>query len=161
MTKHQEIERLALKLMTRFGLIDKGWKFAWNKRARAYGVCKYRVQRIELSSVLIPHLKMEDIRATILHEIAHALTPGHGHDRVWRDVCIRIGGTGLVRSQHEGTPVVGKYGLFFGDELIRTYLREPSEATKAKVKWMYVPSIGMAETVGRLEIRLLSQEDRK
>jgi hypothetical protein len=30
-------------------------------------------------------------RDTILHEIAHALTPGHNHDSVWRAKSIEIG----------------------------------------------------------------------
>jgi hypothetical protein len=29
-------------------------------------------------------------------EIAHALTKGHGHDRVWKAKCVEIGGKGLT-----------------------------------------------------------------
>lgn len=38
----------------------------------------------------------DEIMETLLHEIAHALTPGHGHDRVWKAKCIEIGGKGLT-----------------------------------------------------------------
>jgi hypothetical protein len=28
------------------------------------------------------------------HELSHAVTPGHGHDTMWRDYCLAIGGNG-------------------------------------------------------------------
>ena len=31
------------------------------------------------------------VRDTILHEIAHALTLGHGHDNTWKRKCVEIG----------------------------------------------------------------------
>ena len=39
------------------------------------------------------HLKDEDFKRVILHEIAHALTPGHGHDPYFKRVCMSIGGS--------------------------------------------------------------------
>ena len=34
----------------------------------------------------------EEIKDTVLHEIAHAIAGGnHHHDRVWKDVCNRLG----------------------------------------------------------------------
>src|SRR5262245_55278748 len=31
-----------------------------------------------------------DMKRTLAHEVAHALTPGHGHDRVWYEACCRV-----------------------------------------------------------------------
>ena len=36
----------------------------------------------------------KEVTNTILHEIAHALTPGHHHDRVWKAKAREIGCTG-------------------------------------------------------------------
>lgn len=89
---------LARSLMIKHGLSD--WSFGFNRRKRSLGVCKYRTRRIELS---VFHLKSsdEDIRDTILHEIAHALTPGHKHGPAWKLTCIRIG----ARPERCGQPM--------------------------------------------------------
>jgi predicted SprT family Zn-dependent metalloprotease len=34
---------------------------------------------------------VDEVRDTILHEIAHALAPGDGHGPKWRMTCLRIG----------------------------------------------------------------------
>ena len=65
-----------------------------NNRKRAFGVCNYRYRQIELSFLLIPAMSDEGIKDTIIHEIAHALTPGHGHDKIWKSKCIELGGNG-------------------------------------------------------------------
>jgi predicted SprT family Zn-dependent metalloprotease len=52
---------------------------------------------IGLSVLLLPYCKPKEITNTILHEIAHALTPGHKHDYVWRQKFIEIGGDGTMR----------------------------------------------------------------
>tara|TARA_R100000152_G_C6741643_1_gene165439 strand:- start:429 stop:917 length:489 start_codon:yes stop_codon:yes gene_type:complete len=35
-----------------------------------------------------------EFRNTVLHEIAHVLTPGHGHDATWQRVALEIGCNG-------------------------------------------------------------------
>lgn len=90
----QAARDLALELMARHGLVD--WEFRFNRAKRRVGVCYFpqrgRPGRIELS-IHFPDLNPDDeVRDTILHEIAHALVgPGHGHDAVWRAKCIEIG----------------------------------------------------------------------
>ena len=37
-----------------------------------------------------------DNTMTLLHEVAHALTPNERHNEVWRDKCIEIGGDGEI-----------------------------------------------------------------
>ena len=85
-----EARRLALELLTRHGLAD--WGFAFNRRKRSLGLCLYAARRIELSIHLVEKNGPEEIRDTILHEIAHALVgPEHGHDAFWKRKCLEIG----------------------------------------------------------------------
>jgi predicted SprT family Zn-dependent metalloprotease len=86
-----EVEQLAKEKMSLHGLIQAGWKFSWNKRKRAAGVCNRTKRTIFLSTVFASAGIYEDVLDTILHEIAHALTPGHHHDIVWKRKAIEVG----------------------------------------------------------------------
>ena len=81
---------MAQELMARHGL--KGWKFAFNRRKRALGLCRYGTKAIELSVYLVDANTTDEVRDTILHEIAHALVgPGHAHDALWKAKCAEVG----------------------------------------------------------------------
>ncbi len=81
---------LALDLMARHGLHD--WAFGFNHGRRMMGLCRYAKKRIELSGHMVVRNGEDEVRDTILHEIAHALVgPSHGHDEVWRQKCLEIG----------------------------------------------------------------------
>lgn len=54
-------------------------------------------KRIELSGKLVDMNTEERVMRTIIHEVAHALTEGHGHDAVWKRKCIELGGDGIAR----------------------------------------------------------------
>ena len=84
---------LARKLMSNHKEL-KNWSVTHNNRKRAFGVCRYNKRQIELSALLVPAMTEDAIRDTIIHEIAHALTPGHNHNRVWKMKCIELGGDG-------------------------------------------------------------------
>lgn len=87
---NSEAVTLARTLMNEHGLGH--WIFELDRAKRRAGCCKHRRQSITLSDYYVPRNSEEDIRDTILHEIAHALIgPKHGHDDVWKTVCIRIG----------------------------------------------------------------------
>lgn len=92
MTINQAI-LLAKKLMSNYPEL-KYWNVTFNNRKRAFGVCNYRKHQIELSSLLVPAMTENAIQNTIIHEIAHALTPGHNHDSIWKAMCIKLGGNG-------------------------------------------------------------------
>ncbi len=81
---------LALELMARHGL--RGWAFGFNRRKQTLGLCRYVVRAIELSIYFVDRNGMDEVRDTILHEIAHALVgPGHAHDATWRAKCVEVG----------------------------------------------------------------------
>lgn len=68
-----------------------------NRLTSAFGRYRYSVlygRKIELSSKLVAINDEDRVKLTILHEIAHALTEGHGHDAVWKAKLIEIGGDG-------------------------------------------------------------------
>ena len=83
------IEKSARFLMDKNGL--EHWEFKWNKRKQAVGTCKYGPQIIEMSKPWCLLNSMEEVRDTILHEIAHALTPGDHHGPKWRHQCRLLG----------------------------------------------------------------------
>jgi predicted SprT family Zn-dependent metalloprotease len=80
---------LALALMQQHGL--QGWAFAFDGARRRLGSCHYGQRTLTLSRPLTLLNPEATIRDTILHEIAHALTPGAGHGPAWREAARRIG----------------------------------------------------------------------
>jgi predicted SprT family Zn-dependent metalloprotease len=81
--------RLARQLMDENGLTD--WRFAFDRAARRFGCCSYGRRQISLSWKLTLLNDAPQVRKTILHEIAHALTPGAGHGAKWKAMCRRLG----------------------------------------------------------------------
>jgi predicted SprT family Zn-dependent metalloprotease len=85
---------LATQLMSEHGLTE--WQFRFNSNKRRAGVCRYpsrgKPGRIELSKHYVLRNPADEVRDTILHEIAHALVGhGHGHDEVWKAKCVEVG----------------------------------------------------------------------
>ena len=69
-----------------------GWYFEWSDRKANYGDCSYLKKRIRLAKGLTKVCSADQVRDTVLHEIAHALVgPGHGHDRIWRAKALEVG----------------------------------------------------------------------
>ena len=51
-----------------------------------------RATSASVSAYFVARNSVEEIRDTLLHEIAHALVgPGHGHDAVWEARCLEVG----------------------------------------------------------------------
>jgi predicted SprT family Zn-dependent metalloprotease len=85
-------ESMALNLMLTHGLLQKRWTFEFDNAKRRFGRCSYTYMKITLSKHLVWLNGPEQVRDTILHEIAHALAGSKAkHGPVWREWCIKIG----------------------------------------------------------------------
>jgi predicted SprT family Zn-dependent metalloprotease len=73
-----------------------GWQFILDRGLNRAGCCDYRKQTISLSRYFVtnPVVSLNLIYNVIAHEVAHALTPGCGHNEVWRGKFIELGGDG-------------------------------------------------------------------
>ena len=88
------ITEYAKNKMFEHDLLHLGWTFGFNNNKRRLGVCKWHKKRLELSNFYVDQAPMSKLKNTVLHEIAHALTPYHGHDKVWKAKAIEIGCNG-------------------------------------------------------------------
>lgn len=86
-----EAKKLANELLAQHGLTALGWGFEYDNAKRRAGACKYRPKLITLSREITLLRTEQNVRNTILHEIAHALCPKQGHNKVWRKKAIEIG----------------------------------------------------------------------
>lgn len=85
-----DAQRRALELMAEHGLDD--WGFSFDNARTRFGVCRPSRREIALSRHLTLLSDEDEVRNTLLHEIAHALVgPGHGHDDVWRAKALALG----------------------------------------------------------------------
>lgn len=88
---HREVLALVYEYMDR---LVPGWRFRWDNASRRLGQCRHNDKVISISRPLTASIKRRVITETITHEIAHALTPGHGHDAVWAAKDRELGGNG-------------------------------------------------------------------
>lgn len=111
-----EIEKHAKALMTAHGV--GSLEFAFDNGKRRLGATHtlrigntVLAKKITLSKHYAVLLPKEEIHDVILHEIAHALTPGHGHDAVWKAACRKVGAKPsrcAVPSARPAAPIEGR-----------------------------------------------------
>lgn len=70
--KLSKAKTLAIELMQEWDLTPR-WSFEFDNAKRRFGCCKIGKKKITLSKHLTKRNKLEDVKDTILHEIAHAL----------------------------------------------------------------------------------------
>jgi len=84
-------EKLAKELLSEH---NPTYRFAWDNAKVRFGACHYKTKHISLSKTLTYMNSEEEVKNTILHEIAHSLTKGEHHNRVWRAKAIELGCSG-------------------------------------------------------------------
>jgi predicted SprT family Zn-dependent metalloprotease len=67
------------------------YTFQFDNAKVRFGYCNWNKKIISLSKHLVLMNDEEQVKDTILHEIAHALTPKQRHNSVWRAKAIEIG----------------------------------------------------------------------
>lgn len=67
------------------------WTLKLDSSRSRFGQCRYKYKEIGLSRYLTLLNNESQVKDTILHEIAHALTPRHHHDLTWKLKAIEIG----------------------------------------------------------------------
>ena len=87
-----ESAKLARRLMDDHGLSE--WDLKYGNARNVFGSCSVHTKTIRLSRVLVALNTEAEVLDAILHEVAHALTPGHGHDGVWKAKAQEIGCNG-------------------------------------------------------------------
>jgi predicted SprT family Zn-dependent metalloprotease len=103
---HQELQgiaQLARALLARYQLGQ--WSFQFDHATKRAGCCHYTAHIISLSAEFAKRAPDEEIKDTILHEIAHAVVgKDHHHDAVWRAKAVEIGCTGRRCHDLQFTP---------------------------------------------------------
>lgn len=76
-----DAHKMAIELMNQHGL--GGWKFQFDRGKVRFGYCNWKRRTISLSQPLTNANDVQEVRNTILHEIAHALDMKEQHLNGW------------------------------------------------------------------------------
>lgn len=149
------------------------WSFGWDRAIRRLGCCRCRERRITLSRHFVAAYLSKDgeqIRRTLLHEIAHALAwthhRSHGHSAIWKRYCAALGIPNerattrcedfAPTNRKQRTP---RFELCHKEtgEVFRTYTRKPRTSAR-RLRHCYIPG-RKSETLGQLIIRELPPQE--
>lgn len=143
----------------------EGWTFSTDRATRRLGCCRPDKKQITLSrhylAYYLPH-NPEQVRRTLLHELAHALAwerrSSRGHGSVWRYYCASLGipnerSTTCCEDFAPRRPA--RYALVHDTtgEIFRTYISRPRRSA-SHLKRCYIPG-RKQETLGHLIIKTI------
>jgi len=88
-----DVPALARALMDQHLPAGHRWTFALDSAKSRLGACQYTKRKITVSRHFAAHATEAEVRDTVLHEIAHVLTPSDKHGLRWKAVATRLGAT--------------------------------------------------------------------
>ena len=143
MDKKEIIYQLANTLFELHDLTN--WNFQFDNSVSRFGCCNWRTGIITLSSKLVELNNIYRSYQVLLHEIAHALTPYHYHDKVWQAKAKAIGDDGkrcydntntiLPIPKYIGTCACkGKQWKAYRKRRVLWFCRKCNEPIKYKIK---------------------------
>lgn len=90
-TRYSYLAAMAQSLMLEH-IEDRQWSFGFDSGRRRAGLCSYTDKKITVSKYLSLVHSIDDVRQTVLHEIAHAICgPKEGHSKKWLATAKSIG----------------------------------------------------------------------
>ncbi len=159
--------RMGTELLRQHGL--DGWSLAFDNAKRRAGVCRHGSRVIGLSAPLARLHAADEVRETLLHEIAHALAgPEHGHDAVWVARARSIGSTGQRCLPAEApTPAAPWLGVCPAGHTVERHRRpervascldcSPTFSTEHLLEWTHHGRPGVLHPNYLLELRSLRE----
>jgi hypothetical protein len=71
-----------------------GWTLKTMNASDKAGMCSYMEKTIYISTLYMRghNCNYEKVKKVLMHEIAHALKPGHSHGAGWKEKCRELGG---------------------------------------------------------------------
>lgn len=69
------------------------WRFALDDGQRRAGACFPLRRLVTVSRQFALEARWDEVRDTVIHEVAHALTPGNNHGPAWRAAARELGGS--------------------------------------------------------------------
>lgn len=148
------IKTFAKENLKKYNLSCNNWKFKFlkNEGLKILGVCVHSKKTIYISPYHVKENTLEQAKDTILHEIAHALTPNCGHGKKWKAVAREIGAVPRAKTYDLESKLTKeaieyyKYALLFIDNEAE-YL----DGCKRKLKRMSLRQVhNRPETFGKL-----------
>lgn len=109
----KRLKERARMMMDKYGLKD--WALEFDNSLSHFGLCSYDRRTIFISNYAVSHATDFDLLDTIMHEIAHALTPGEGHSRVWKKKCKEIGAIPKMCSKEKNYVAPGRWQAVCGN----------------------------------------------
>ena len=88
---NQEKAKILCENLMEYYKLGKEWRFDWINTRHTYGKCNKHKRTIFLSKRFVECNNEDEIRNTILHEIAHAKCRKIGHNKYWRAWCVKLG----------------------------------------------------------------------
>jgi predicted SprT family Zn-dependent metalloprotease len=139
------------------------FKFGFNQKKRSFGTCYYgKNNKIELSEFLCKTMLEEEVKDTLLHEMAHAIDVGirgfSNHDMEWKKLAVQLGAIPRSYSkaprgiEYKYVCVVEKMnkdlimqygfnkkrsGMRFNEKIKGSYIKTKKAITMNKLKMLY------------------------
>ena len=155
-----EIKELAYIELEKWGLIEKGWNFTFNRAIGYAGFCNPKLKEIQLSKPISLVETDLFILDTIRHEIAHALVGCHNqHNHIWKRKALEVGCSTNAVTYKESKAIQDvrltktKYVMCYDGKIVQAYMRKPAAKTFANIGTFWATH-RKAETEGKLYIEV-------
>ena len=147
----QDASRLLREELNKYGLTDWTIRLNQNPDTKFLGLCSYKDKCIILSAHHVDIHPSPDVTNTILHEVAHALCPGHGHDDTWAAKAREIGCDNTLPCSNLSLPIHVIDAIRSGADVEVTFeehvIRTPSyKVTRLQDKCPYCQKVAVTKS---------------